>query len=174
VPLRTITFALLSLVLASLLAGACSEEANLPPRTEISSIRANLEQSVEMPRGFSAPSACRKIQATSLTPSESYPKEGNVFVNVRFRLRNISDSALFLDQPDFRLLDEKSDVHTPSVQAELTLVCYDETQLFVDHQLGAGDRISVQAVFDIPQTGRSRDLMLQFRDDEPVELPISQ
>jgi len=105
-------------------------------------------------------------------PTERFPAEGNVYVNVTFVLRNISDSALVLDQPDFRLLDEQSDVHTPSRPAMLTLVCYDDTRLFIDHELGVGGRVRVQTIFDVPQTGRSRDLMVQFRDDTPIEVPI--
>ncbi len=162
---------LLCLAVASTVAASCSEESTPLLQTEIAVKSGRLEEAIKSVNSVWA--RCR-FEVSAATPSVRYPTEGNVFVYVAFELRNISDSTLSLDQSDFLLVAEDSSVYTPSWPATLTLVCYDQDRLFVDYQLGLGDSVSVEVVFDIPQIDTLRNLTMRFRDDPPVKVPLSQ
>jgi hypothetical protein len=170
-PLKMRGLVLLGLALASIVAASCSEKSTLLLQTEIAVKSGRLEEAIKSVNSVWA--RCR-FKASAATPSVRYPNEGNVFVHVAFELRNISDSTLSLDQSDFKLVAEDSSVYTPPWPATLTLVCYDLDRLFVDYQLGMGDSVSVEVVFDIPKMGRLRNLTMRFRDDPLVIVPLSQ
>lgn len=85
-----------------------------------------------------------------------------IFVSVFFEVRNITDSQLSLSNTDFHLIDEEG------VQYQHFKAFRRNLGILQPGGLGRQQRL----YFDIPKTGFSRLLKLQFRDDAPISLEL--
>ncbi len=122
-------------------------------------------------------------------------KPSGVFAFVILHLESVADSAVYVADTDFRIVDEEgrsygiSDLATQAyVRSSIRAIREGGAQnrrsgvplefsengykvLYADEPVPAGSELRIKAIYDIPDRDLDRRLKIRYRDEPPLDLP---